>query len=106
MEHIIDLESTIWYLGVPINQKSKCLDITNMMLTVLSTHMPNYISSTFIYRFVVFGGLLHLILLHFTMFVKKIPQMISYKIIGAIPRYGDFSATSMLNWEYLVLDVF
>ena len=74
-----------------------------MLLKVTSTRMTSYISTTLHYFFVGYGMLLHLRWLPFTLSMERITQMVSYQIIVATPRSGEFSSTGILDCRYHAL---
>jgi hypothetical protein len=53
INQIVDLRTTLHYLGVPSRERATSLETTRPLLTPCRPHMPNYTRDTMLYHFIV-----------------------------------------------------
>jgi hypothetical protein len=99
MEVIMDLWTTLWYLGVPIRDVSTCLETMNRLSTAPLSHTPSCTRDTMLYSFIMFVRPLHLDTLCWITYLESSTLRISWASIGDTRLSGQSSSLSCSSME-------
>ncbi len=105
VEQIIDLRTTLRYLGVYVilvflySIRAICLVTISQLLIALCKSMPNSIKGTPSYLSIVLESVLHLRWLASTLFPENPTQRISLASIGDIHKFGQDLKHCSFGWE-------